>query len=273
MSLVAEPGETVTLAGETGADESAVAKLLLRLYDVGESAPLSPANRNAPRSGDVSEGAVRVDGLDREIRLAEFRGAVGYVSQDVFLSDGTVRENVTYGSFDAANEAVVAAAKAAEAHEFVLGLPDGYDARVGERGVTLSAGQRQRLSIARALLQNPVILVLGEATSAVDTATELAIQRGLAHLTEGRTTLVVAHRLSTIRDADTASIIAEGRVAERGTRDELLALGGRYAALWGVQTGEPTVLDVPTEGPSPDHRLGPTRSTRSELPSLSCRVS
>jgi ATP-binding cassette subfamily B protein len=228
VSFVAEPGETVALVGETGAGKSTVAKLLLRLYD-------------------VTGGVVRVDGIDvRDVQLADLRDAVGYVSQDVFLFDGTVRENISYGSFDATDEMVEAAAKAAEAHEFVLDLPDGYDTRVGERGVKLSGGQRQRLSIARAMLQDPEILVLDEATSAVDTATELAIQRGLARLTENRTTFVVAHRLSTVRDADAILVLEGGRVIERGTHDDLLDLGGRYASLWGVQTGDPDTVDLPS---------------------------
>jgi len=227
VSFVAEPGETVALVGETGAGKPTVAKLLLRLYD-------------------VTEVAVRIDGVYvRDARLAALRDAIGYVSQDVFLFDGTVRENIAYGSFDATGEEIEVAAKAAEAHEFVLELPDGYDTRVGERGVKLSGSQRQRLSIARAMLQDPEILVLDEATSAVDTATELAIQRGLARLTEGRTTLVVAHRLSTVRDADQILVLEGGHVAERGTHDELIDLGGRYAALWGVQTGDPALVDLP----------------------------
>ncbi|MFC6939881.1 ABC transporter ATP-binding protein [Salinirubellus sp. GCM10025818] len=228
VSFVAEPGETVALVGETGAGKSTAAKLLLRLYD-------------------VTEGAVRIDDVDvRDARLADLRDAIGYVSQDVFLFDGTVRENIAYGSFDATDEEIEAAARASEAHDFVLDLPDGYDTRVGERGVKLSGGQRQRLSIARAMLQDPEILVLDEATSAVDTATELAIQRGLARLTEGRTTLVVAHRLSTVRDADAILVLEDGRVIERGTHDELLDLGGRYASLWGVQTGGPDTVDLPS---------------------------
>ena len=152
--------------------------------------------------------------------------------------------NIAYGSFDATDEEIEAASRAAEAHGFVLDLPEGYDTRVGERGVKLSGGQRQRLSIARAMLQDPAILVLDEATSAVDTATELAIQRGLARLTEDRTTLVVAHRLSTVRDADSILVLENGRVVERGTHDDLLALGGRYAGLWGVQTGDPALADL-----------------------------
>nr|WP_304448520.1 ABC transporter ATP-binding protein [Halomarina sp. PSRA2] len=220
VNFVVEPGETVAFVGPTGAGKSTVAKLLLRLYD-------------------VDSGAVRVDGHDvRDLALDSLRSAVGYVGQDVFLFDGTVRENVAYGSFDATDEAVVAASRAAEAHEFVVDLPDGYDTRVGERGVKLSGGQRQRLAIARAILQDPAVLVLDEATSAVDTETERLIQRALDRLTAGRTTLAIAHRLSTVRGADLILVLDEGRVVERGAHEALLAAGGLYAHLWGVQAGE-----------------------------------
>jgi ATP-binding cassette subfamily B protein len=163
---------------------------------------------------------------------------VGYVGQDVFLFDGTVRENLVYGAFDATDAETEAAARAAEAHEFVTRLPEGYDTRIGERGVKLSGGQRQRLSIARAILQDPAILVLDEATSAVDTETELFIQRGLARLVANRTTLVIAHRLSTVRTADRIVVLDEGRVVEAGSHDELIARDGLYASLWAVQAGE-----------------------------------
>jgi ATP-binding cassette subfamily B protein len=168
---------------------------------------------------------------------------VGYVSQDVFLFDGTVRENIAYGSFDATDAEVEAAARAAEAHEFITDLPEGYDTRIGERGVKLSGGQRQRLSIARAMLRDPAILVLDEATSAVDTETELYIQRALERLTADRTTFVIAHRLSTIRDADRILVLENGRVTERGTHEELLSVGGLYATLWRVQSGDVRGLD------------------------------
>jgi ATP-binding cassette subfamily B protein len=221
VSFAVDPGETVALVGPTGAGKSTVAKLVLRLYD-------------------VADGAVRIDGRDvREITLDSLRGAIGYVGQDVYLFDGTVRENLTYGAFDATDGEMVAAARAAEAHEFVERLPDGYDTRIGERGVKLSGGQRQRLSIARAMLQNPRILVLDEATSAVDTETELLIQRALSRLTEGRTTVAIAHRLSTIRAADLILVLDEGEIVERGAHDDLVAEGGLYATLWAVQTGDP----------------------------------
>ena len=220
-------GETLALVGPTGAGKSTVLKLLLRLYD-------------------VDEGAIRIDGQDiREVTLPSLRQQIGYVGQDTFLFYGTVRENITYGTFDADEEAVVEAAKAAEAHEFITNLPDGYDTMVGERGVKLSGGQRQRISIARAVLKDPAILVLDEATSDVDTETEMLIQRSLDRLTEDRTTFAIAHRLSTIKDADTIVVLEDGRIVERGTHGALLDDGGLYAHLWGVQAGE--IDELPEE--------------------------
>ncbi|QGX95752.1 ABC transporter ATP-binding protein [Haloplanus rallus] len=227
VSFEAGGGETVALVGPTGAGKSTALKLLLRMYD-------------------VDDGAVRVDGTDvRDVTLASLRSAIGYVSQETFLFYGTVRENITYGTFDASDEAVRAAAAAAEAHEFVTNLPDGYDTMVGERGVKLSGGQRQRLAIARAMLKDPEILILDEATSDVDTETEMLIQRSLDRLTADRTTFVIAHRLSTVKDADGIVVLDGGEVVEQGTHEELLAADGLYASLWGVQAGE--IDDLPAE--------------------------
>jgi ATP-binding cassette subfamily B protein len=220
VSLSVPAGETAALVGPTGAGKSTLCKLLLRLYD-------------------VDEGAIRIDGQDvREVTLDSLRRAVGYVSQDSYLFDGTIRENLAYGAFEATEEELVEAARAAEAHEFIEGLPEGYDTRVGERGVKLSGGQRQRLALARAMLGDFSIVVLDEATSAVDTETEAAIQRSLARLTADRTTFVIAHRLSTVREADRVFVIEGGQVTERGTHEELLAASGLYASLWDAQTDD-----------------------------------
>ena len=227
VSFEVEGGDTVALVGPTGAGKSTAVKLLLRLYD-------------------VDEGAVRVDGTDvREVSVPSLRKAMGYVGQETYLFYGTVRDNIAYGLPGADDEEVVAAAKAAEAHDFVTNLPDGYDTMVGERGVKLSGGQRQRVAIARAILQDPEILLLDEATSDVDTETELLIQKSLDRLTADRTTLVIAHRLSTVKDADQIVVVEDGRVVERGTHGDLLAEDGLYANLWAVQAGE--IDDLPEE--------------------------
>ncbi|MFC6723810.1 ABC transporter ATP-binding protein [Halobium palmae] len=227
VSFTVEGGETLALVGPTGAGKSTVLKLLLRMYD-------------------VDEGAISVDGTDvRDVTIPSLRRKVGYVSQETFMFYGTVAENVRYGSFDASDEEVVEAAKAAEAHDFIRNLPDGYDTEIGERGVKLSGGQRQRLSIARAILKDPEILILDEATSDVDTETEMLIQRSLDELTADRTTFSIAHRLSTIKDADQIVVLEDGRIVERGEHGDLLANDGLYAHLWGVQAGE--IDELPQE--------------------------
>jgi ATP-binding cassette subfamily B protein len=220
-------GETVALVGPTGAGKSTVLKLLLRMYD-------------------VDDGEIRIDGQPiSDVTLSSLRQSIGYVSQDSYLFYGTVKENIAYGTFDATDEQIVAAAKAAEAHEFIQNLPDGYETMAGERGVKLSGGQRQRITIARAILKDPAILVLDEATSDVDTETEMLIQRSLDRLTADRTTFSIAHRLSTIKDADGIVVLEDGRVKEHGTHDELLELDELYANLWAVQAGE--IDELPEE--------------------------
>ena len=220
LTLDIPAGETHAIVGATGSGKSTVVKLLLRLYE--------------PRDGRVLVDDVPIN----QLSFASLRGAMGFVSQDVFLFQGTVRENLTYGRPDATDDEVVRAATLAEAHTFIEALPEGYDTVVGERGQKLSGGQRQRLTIARAILRDPAILVLDEATSAVDNETEAAIQRSLARVAQDRTTIVIAHRLSTVRHAHRIHVLEGGRVIEAGTHEELLDVGGLYAALWRVQTGD-----------------------------------
>ncbi|MEX2473433.1 MAG: ABC transporter ATP-binding protein [Gemmatimonadota bacterium] len=219
ISLRIPAGETLGVVGSTGSGKSTLVKLLLRLYH-------------------VRHGRITLDGIPiEEIRLEDLRASMGLVSQDVFLFHGTVRENIVYGSWDATNERIEEAARLAEAHDFIMELPRGYDTIVGERGQKLSGGQRQRIAIARAILKDPPVLILDEATSAVDNETEAAIQRSLEHISRDRTTIAIAHRLSTIRNADRICVLERGRIVELGTHDELVDRGGVYAALWRVQTG------------------------------------
>ncbi|MHC5030537.1 MAG: ABC transporter ATP-binding protein [Planctomycetota bacterium] len=220
VSLDIPPGQTIAVVGATGSGKTTLVKLLLRFYE-------------------VSAGRILLDDVDiRELTLESHRRAIGLVSQDVFLFHGTVRENIAYGARDASADEIVAAARLAEAHDFVERLPRGYDTVVGERGQKLSGGQRQRISLARALLKQPAILVLDEATSSVDNETEAAIQRSLERMAHERTMLVIAHRLSTVRHADRIHVLADGVLEEAGTHEELLARQGTYAALWNVQTGK-----------------------------------
>ncbi|MFB6270581.1 MAG: ABC transporter ATP-binding protein [Halobacterium sp.] len=221
VDFTAAGGETVGLVGSTGAGKSTLVKLLLRLYD--------------PDSGTVC-----VDGTDlRDVPAKRLREHVGYVSQDAFLFNDTVRHNIAYGAGgDVSDERVRAAASEAGVHEEILDLPEGYDTEVGDRGVKLSGGQRQRIAIARAVVGDPEILVLDEATSHVDSETERVLQRRLADLTEDRTTFVVAHRLSTVRAADRILVLDGGELTEQGTHDALLDRGGAYATLWNVQVGD-----------------------------------
>ena len=219
LSLNIPAGQTIAIVGATGSGKSTLVKLLLRLYE-------------------IQSGSITLDGQNiKDIVLWDLRRAIGLVSQDVFLFHGTVRENVSYGSPDATISQIKEAAKIAEASEFIDKLPQGYDTIVGERGQKLSGGQKQRIAIARAVLKNPPILVLDEATSAVDNETEAAIARSLEKITQNRTTIAIAHRLSTIRHSDCIYVMDYGQLIEQGTHEELLAIDGIYAGLWQVQTG------------------------------------
>jgi ATP-binding cassette subfamily B protein len=219
LSLHIPAGKTIAIVGSTGSGKSTLVKLLLRLYE-------------------IQSGTITLDGIElRDLNFRDLRSCIGLVSQDVFLFHGTVAENIAYGSPDATEAEVIEAAKIAEAHDFIMQLPESYDTIVGERGQKLSGGQRQRIAIARAVLKNPPILILDEATSAVDNETEAAIQRSLERITANRTTIAIAHRLSTVRNADCIYVMEYGKLVEQGRHEQLLAERGIYASLWKVQTG------------------------------------
>lgn len=220
LSLTVPAGQSVAIVGPSGSGKSTIGRLLFRFYD-------------------VNSGALRIDGQDvRDITLHSLHRAIGVVPQDTVLFNDTIRYNIAYGRDNATEAEVVAAAKAAQIHDFILSLPEGYDTAVGERGLKLSGGEKQRVGIARTLLKNPPLLLLDEATSALDTETEREIQGALKRAAEGRTVLMIAHRLSTVADADQIIVLEDGRIAEQGTHQQLLARKGRYYSLWQRQASE-----------------------------------
>lgn len=227
VTLDVRAGQKVALVGASGSGKSTIGRLLFRFYDVGG-------------------GRLTIDGQDvRDVTLTSLHAAIGVVPQDTVLFNDTIRYNIAYGKDDPTEAEVIAAARAARIHDFIMGLPQGYDTQVGERGLKLSGGEKQRVGIARTLLKNPAILLLDEATSALDTQTERGIQESLAQMGQGRTVITIAHRLSTVVDADCIVVLEAGEVAEQGTHAELLALGGRYAAMWERQAqGESVVTSA-----------------------------
>jgi ATP-binding cassette subfamily B protein len=224
VSLHVEPGQTVAIVGSSGSGKSTIGRLLFRFYD-------------------VSGGALLIDGQDvRDVTQDSLHAQIGVVPQDTVLFNDTVHYNIAYGRPTATEDEIIAAAKAAKIHDFVSSLPDGYQTTVGERGLKLSGGEKQRVGIARTLLKNPPILLLDEATSALDTETEMEIQAELKAMGEGRTVITIAHRLSTIADADRIVVLENGVIVEEGRHDDLLAAEGRYAQLWNRQSEEEKVL-------------------------------
>ena len=217
VSLRIAPGEMIGLVGHSGAGKTTLINLICRFYD-------------------VIDGEILIDGVDvRNIAMRDLRSQIGVVLQDPFLFNGTIRDNIAYSRMDASREDVIRAAKAANAHEFIMKLPDGYDSQVGERGGRLSGGERQRVSIARAILCDPKILILDEATSSIDTQAESQIQQALSRLVKNRTTLAIAHRLSTLRQASRLIVLEDGKIAEIGSHDELMGKMGVYRRLVDIQ--------------------------------------
>jgi ATP-binding cassette subfamily B protein len=237
INITIEPGQMVGLVGHSGSGKSTLVNLICRFYD-------------------VTEGSIRIDGVDiRSLPVAEYRGNIGLVLQEPFLFFGTIAENIAYGKPDATREQIIAAARAAHAHEFILRLPQGYDSIVGERGQGLSGGERQRISIARALLIDPRILILDEATASVDSETEKEIQKALDNLVQGRTTIAIAHRLSTLQRADRLVVLDRGQVVEEGTHDALMARQGAYYNLYQAQARNvDTDMDDAENDVSPDRK-------------------
>ncbi len=226
VSIRVPAGRTVAVVGPSGSGKSTIGRMLFRFYD-------------------VTGGAVRIDGQDvREVTQESLHAAIGVVPQDTVLFNDTVEYNIAYGRPEASRDELIAAAKAARIHDFILSLPDGYQTKVGERGLKLSGGEKQRVGIARTLLKNPPILILDEATSALDTQTERDIQDSLKAMGQGRTVITIAHRLSTIADADLIVVLEAGRIVEQGRHEDLLAAGGRYQAMWERQSSEDDTLSV-----------------------------
>jgi ATP-binding cassette subfamily B protein len=220
VSLSVPAGQTVAIVGATGSGKSTIGRLLFRFYD-------------------VTGGALKIDGQDvRDVRQTSLHAAIGVVPQDTVLFNDTIRYNIAYGRDGASQADVEEAARAAQIHDFIASLPEGYDTKVGERGLKLSGGEKQRVGIARTLLKNPPILLLDEATSALDTDTEQEIKDALARAGEGRTVITIAHRLSTIAEADQIVVLESGEIIEQGTHDALLAREGRYAQLWSRQQAD-----------------------------------
>ena len=217
LNLTAKSGQVIAFVGPSGAGKSTIANLIPRFYD-------------------VTAGSIKIDGIDiRNVKIKSLREQIGVVPQETMLFSGTVKDNIRYGRLDATDEEIVNAAKAANAHNFIMDLADGYDTKIGERGITLSGGQRQRMAIARAILKNPLILILDEATSALDTESEEIVQEALDKLMVGRTSFVIAHRLSTIVHADKIIVLENGKVKETGTHQELMQTGGLYSHLYNIQ--------------------------------------